>query len=242
MKVRLDRLLVERGFFESGEKARRAVMAGTVTVDGRRADKAGKAVDAGCALAVAAPAPFVGRGGEKLDAALKTFRVPVSGRHCLDLGASTGGFTDCLLKAGATSVIAVDVGRGQLDRRLREDPRVVVRERTNARYLSREDLPRDAELVTVDLSFISLDKVLPAISRLIVGGGDLVALVKPQFEAGRSEVQRGGVVRNGRVHARVVWHACLAAERCGLEIMGIAESPLTGPAGNREFFIHARKP
>lgn len=170
MKVRLDRLLVERGFFESGEKARRAVMAGTVTVDGRRADKAGKAVDAGCALAVAAPAPFVGRGGEKLDAALKTFRVPVSGRHCLDLGASTGGFTDCLLKAGATSVIAVDVGRGQLDRRLREDPRVVVRERTNARYLSREDLPRDAELVTVDLSFISLDKVLPAISRLIVGG------------------------------------------------------------------------
>ena len=185
MKVRLDRLLVERGFFESGEKARRAVMAGTVTVDGRRADKAGKAVDAGCALAVAAPAPFVGRGGEKLDAALKTFRVPVSGRHCLDLGASTGGFTDCLLKAGATSVIAVDVGRGQLDRRLREDPRVVVRERTNARYLSREDLPRDAELVTVDLSFISLDKVLPAISRLIVGGGDLVALVKPQFEAGR---------------------------------------------------------
>ncbi len=242
MKVRLDRLLVERGFFESGEKARRAVMAGAVTVDGRRADKAGRAVDAGCALAVAAPAPFVGRGGEKLDAALKAFRVPVSGRHCLDLGASTGGFTDCLLKAGAASVIAVDVGRGQLDRRLREDPRVEVRERTNARYLSREDLPREAELVTVDLSFISLDKVFPAISRLIARGGDLVALVKPQFEAGRSEVGRGGVVRDGRVHARVVWRACLTAEGCGLEVRGIAESPLVGPAGNREFFIHARKP
>lgn len=233
---------MERGFFESGERARRAVMAGAVSVDGRRADKPGKTVDRGCTLAVAAPARFVGRGGQKLAAALERFGVSAEGRHCLDIGASTGGFTDCLLQAGAASVTAVDVGRGQLDRRVRADPRVHVRERTNARYLAREELPHEAEVVTVDVSFISLDRVLPALARLMARGSDLVALVKPQFEAGRREVGRGGVVRDARVHARVIWRACLVAEGCGLEVRGITDSPLVGPAGNREFFIHARKP
>jgi 23S rRNA (cytidine1920-2'-O)/16S rRNA (cytidine1409-2'-O)-methyltransferase len=242
MKTRLDRLLVERGLFESGEKARRAVMAGMVSVDGARADKPGKSFDTGCGVSVAARERFVGRGGEKLAAALEKFRVPVAGRKCLDIGASTGGFTDCLLQAGAAAVTAVDVGRGQLALRLREDPRVTVRERTNARYLGREDLPHEAELVTVDVSFISLDRVVPALAGIMERGADMVALVKPQFEAGRREVGKGGVVRDGRIHTRVVWRACAMCEECGLEIRGIMESPLIGPAGNREFFIHARKP
>lgn len=242
MKTRLDKLLVERGFFESGEKARRAVMAGLVTVNGAPADKPGRAVDAGSVLAVAAPERFVGRGGEKLAAALERFCVRAAGRHCLDVGASTGGFTDCLLQAGAASVTAVDVGRGQLAARLRADPRVTARERVNARYLSRKDLPHEAELVTVDVSFISLGKVVPALAAIMSRGAEMVALVKPQFEAGRREVHRGGVVRDPRVHTRVIWQACAMVEECGLEVRGIMESPLLGPAGNREFFIHARKP
>lgn len=241
MKKRLDALLVERGLFESGEKARRAVMAGMVRVDGARADKPGRAVDAGCALSVEARERFVGRGGEKLVAALEKFRVDAAGRKCLDVGASTGGFTDCLLQAGAAAVAAVDVGHGQFAARLRGDPRVTLLERTNARYLRREDLPHEADLVTVDVSFISLDKVVPVLAGLMERGGDLVALVKPQFEAGRSEVRKGGVVRDRRVHTRVVWRACAMCEECGLEMRGVMESPLVGPAGNREFFIHARK-
>jgi 23S rRNA (cytidine1920-2'-O)/16S rRNA (cytidine1409-2'-O)-methyltransferase len=242
MKTRLDRLLVERGLFDSGEKARRAIMAGVVRVDGDAAAKPGKAVDPGCAIAVSAPQRFVGRGGEKLAAALERFDVVVAGRECLDVGASTGGFTDCLLQAGAAAVAAVDVGRGQLAARLRADPRVTVMDRVNARNLAREDLPHEAGLVTVDLSFISLDKVVPVLARIMPRGAEMLALVKPQFEAGRAEVRRGGVVRDSRVHTRLIWRACVMAEESGLEVRGIMESPLLGPAGNKEFFMYARKP
>ncbi|MDD5556235.1 MAG: TlyA family RNA methyltransferase [bacterium] len=239
MKVRLDRLLVDRGYFPSGEKARRAVMAGLVAVDGRIEGKPGRSVPAVAGIAVAAPPRYVGRGGEKLAAAVERFGVRVAGRRCLDIGASTGGFTDCLLQEGATAVVALDVGRGQLADRLRRDPRVVVMERTNARALSPGDLPYRPALVTVDVSFISLDRILPAVAGVLRRGGEIVALVKPQFEAGRAEVKRGGVVRDPLVHARVIWRVCDLFERSGFVVRGIMESPLRGPAGNREFFIHA---
>jgi len=240
-KVRLDRLLVERGFFPTGEKARRAIMAGEVRVDGQRADKPGKAVKSDCLISVLNRYHYVGRGGEKLAAALRTFGISVSKKKCLDIGASTGGFTDCLLRAGAAAVVAVDVGRGQLAQRLREDPRVTVLDRTNARYLAKSHLPYEPELVTIDVSFISLDKIIPAVLEIIGPEAELVALIKPQFEAGRKDVGRGGVVRDGRVHASVIWSVCEMCEANGLVIRGLMESPLRGPAGNKEFFVYAGK-
>jgi 23S rRNA (cytidine1920-2'-O)/16S rRNA (cytidine1409-2'-O)-methyltransferase len=240
-KVRLDRLLVERGFFPSGEKARRAVMAGEVRVDGRLEDKAGKAVKSNCLLSVLRRYHYVGRGGEKLAAALRTFGVSVSKKKCLDIGASTGGFTDCLLQAGAAAVVAVDVGHGQLAQRVREDPRVTLLDRTNARYLKRSHLPYEPELATIDVSFISLDKIIPAVVEIIGPGAVLVALIKPQFEAGRKDVGRGGVVRDGRVHTSVIWNVCEMCEANGLMVRGLMESPLRGPAGNKEFFVYAEK-
>ncbi len=240
-KLRLDRLLVERGFFPTGEKSRRAVMAGEVSVDGRRADKAGKAVKSDCLISVLNKHHYVGRGGDKLAAALRTFNISVSQKKCLDIGASTGGFTDCLLRAGAAAVVAVDVGRGQLAQRLCEDPRVVVLDRMNARYLTKGDLPYDPELVTIDVSFISLDKIVPAVTEIIGPGSELVALIKPQFEAGRKDVGHGGVVRNGRVHTSVIWNVCEMCEANGLLVHGLMESPLRGPAGNKEFFVYAKK-
>lgn len=238
-KVRLDRLLVEKGFFPSGEKARGAVMAGWVEVDGRIESKPGKAFPPGVGIRVSRGQAYVGRGGDKLASALERFGISVSGKRCLDIGSSTGGFTDCLLKAGAKCVVAVDVGYGQMEMRLREDPRVILMERTNARYLKRSDLPYEPDLVTVDVSFISLGKIIPVVERLSGKGAGLVALVKPQFEAGRKDVGRGGVVRDAGVHAAVLGRVCAVCKDCGFSVEGISESPLKGPAGNREFFIYA---
>jgi 23S rRNA (cytidine1920-2'-O)/16S rRNA (cytidine1409-2'-O)-methyltransferase len=237
-KRRLDLLLLERGLVDSQEKARAAVMAGSVLVDERQAVKPATLVDEGASLQLVAGAPYVSRGGEKLEHALDIFNIDVAGALAADIGASTGGFTDCLLQRGASRVYAIDVGRGQLDLRLRRDPRVAVMEGVNARYL--EGLPEPVDLVTVDVAFISLRQVLPAARRLLRPGGSIVALFKPQFEAVRREVGRGGVIRDPQMHARLIGRFALWCVRNGLRVLGLRASPLLGPAGNREFFFHLR--
>jgi len=235
-KIRLDALLVERGLAESREKAQRLVGAGQVRVRGAVASKPGQQVPADSAIEVDAPPRFVSRGGEKLDHALNFFGLSPAGRVCLDVGASTGGFTDCLLQHGAARVFAVDVGRGQLHWRLRNDPRVVVLEKVNARYLSAEQIPEPVDFITVDVSFISLTKVLPAAIQLSRAGAAAVTLIKPQFEAGRDQVGRGGVVRDPAVRAGVVAAIREFGERSlKMKWAGVCESPLRGPAGNIEF-------
>ena len=217
--------------------------AGKVRVGGAPATKPAHLVDPGQAVELVGPGPrFVGRGGEKLDAALERFAVPVSGRRALDAGASTGGFTDCLLQRGAAQVVAVDVGYGQLHERVRADPRVDVRERTNVRTLDREAIGGPVDLVVADLSFISLRAVLPALVRLVEPGGDLVLLVKPQFEAGRREASRGaGVVRDPDVWRRVLAEVASAVAEQRADRMGVMASPLIGADGNVEFLLHARR-
>ncbi len=240
---RLDRLLVSRGLFRSREQARRAVMAGAVAVDGRREDKPGRAVAEDAELELLAPRePFVSRGGRKLAAALDHFGVDPAGAVCLDVGASTGGFTDCLLQRGARRVYAVDVGYGQLDYKLRRDPRVVVMERVNARHLTADALPEPADLVTLDLSFISIVKVVPALLPHLAEGGRLLPLVKPQFEAGRAQVGRGGVVRDAAVRRSVVEERIADLAAMGLEARGSFESPVPGASGNVEFFVLFGRP
>jgi len=216
---------------------------GRVTVSGAIADKPARLVAPSDALAVRGPArPFVSRGGEKLAAALETFAVSVDGKRVLDAGASTGGFTDCVLQRGARQVMAVDVGYGQLHERLRADPRVVVRERTNVREIDADAIGGPVDVVVADLSFISLRTVVDALLDCAVPGGDLVLLVKPQFEAGRAEASKGrGVIRDAAVQARVVAEVCGALEARGAAIMGTMESPITGADGNVEFLVHARK-
>lgn len=240
-KARLDQLLVTRGLAQSRERARALILAGDVTVAGRPVTKAGTLVDDQATVNVrTADHPWVGRGGLKLDHALDAFHLDVNGRVALDVGASTGGFTDVLLQRGARHVIALDVGHGQLAWRLRTDARVTVVERLNARHLRREDLPPDlaaVDVVTIDVSFISLRHILPAIAPLIDPGGHIVALVKPQFEAGRDEVGKGGVITDEAVHARVVDEVTRAAGEVGLERLGLEPSPVAGVAGNREFFL-----
>jgi 23S rRNA (cytidine1920-2'-O)/16S rRNA (cytidine1409-2'-O)-methyltransferase len=237
-RVRLDALLVERGLVPNRERARRLVMAGDVLVDDRPVTKPGTTVAADAALRLRnAPSPYVSRGGEKLAGALDAFAVRVEGRLALDVGASTGGFTDCLLRRGAARVIAVDVGYGQLAWSLRKDPRVVVLERVNARTLAADDVPGTPELVTVDVSFISLALVLPAIARVVPPGGDVVALVKPQFEVGRDAVGKGGVVRDPAQRAAAVARVRAAAVDAGFVVRGEAESVLPGPKGNQEVFV-----
>ncbi len=228
-------LLVERGLMPSREKARAAVLAGQVLVDGQPVTKPGQLVDEGASLSVTTRPRFVSRGGEKLAGALAAFGLDVSGRVALDAGASTGGFTDCLLQAGAARVYAVDVGYGQLDYRLRTDPRVVVMERTNLRHLT--GLPEPVDIATLDLSFISLTKVLEPVRRLLRPGGLVVALVKPQFEARPEEVGRGGVVRDPLVHAAVLGRVVAWAVRHGFRVRGLTTSPVRGADGNREFFL-----
>jgi 23S rRNA (cytidine1920-2'-O)/16S rRNA (cytidine1409-2'-O)-methyltransferase len=241
MKLRLDRLLVLRGLAPTREKAQAMILAGAVTVDGRPAAKAGAPVAEDADVAVAGPPhPFVSRGGVKLAAALDAFGLDPRGRVCLDVGASTGGFTDCLLQRGAARVYAVDVGYGQLDARLRADPRVAVREKVNARALSREDVPERIALAAIDVSFISLRLVLPAVAALVAPGGAIVALVKPQFEAGRGEVPRGGVVRDEAVRRRVVEEVAAAGRSLGLEVAGSVPSPIRGARGNEEFLLGFR--
>jgi 23S rRNA (cytidine1920-2'-O)/16S rRNA (cytidine1409-2'-O)-methyltransferase len=239
-RQRIDTVLVSRGLAESREKARVMVMEGTVIADKRTVIKPSALVREDVDLELVAGSAYVGRGGLKLEGALKEFELDVSGRAVLDVGASTGGFTDCLLKHGVGKVYAVDVGYGQLDYRLRNDPRVVVMERVNARYPFR--LPEMVDLATLDLSFISLQKVVPNVSGMVRGGGRLLALVKPQFEAGRREVGRGGVVKDPLVHASVLGRfLCWAVDR-GFGLEGLVASPLRGADGNREFFVLLRNP
>jgi 23S rRNA (cytidine1920-2'-O)/16S rRNA (cytidine1409-2'-O)-methyltransferase len=235
--VRLDQLLVERGLFDSRERARRAVMAGLVEVDGRRIDKPGTAVRPEVVVAVAGPAePFASRAGRKLAAALDHFVLDPTGLACLDVGASTGGFTDCLLQRGARAVTAVDVGYGLLDLRLRNDPRVTVVERVNARYLAADAFEHRFDLVVVDLSFISVIKVAPALVSHIADGGWLLVLIKPQFEVGRGAVGKGGIVRDEAVRTAVIGERARELSTPGLELVGTYDSPVTGAEGNREAF------
>ena len=234
---------MQRGLAASRERASALILSGVVLVNGQPAQKAGTPVAEDADIALKAPDhPYVGRGGIKLAHALDTFAIKVDGREALDIGASTGGFTDVLLKRGARRVVAFDVGHGQLDWGLRNDPRVVVIERANARTLEPKDLPALVDIVTIDVSFISLRHIFPRVPALLCDGADVVALVKPQFEAGRAEVGRKGVIRDPIVQARVVEAAAHAAAEVGLVRAAMTESPITGDTGNREFFLHLRHP
>jgi 23S rRNA (cytidine1920-2'-O)/16S rRNA (cytidine1409-2'-O)-methyltransferase len=241
-KERLDKILVDRGLVQSRERARALIMAGTVVVADHVADKAGMmiAIDSDIRLK-GEVLPFVSRGGLKLQKALDEFGIDVTGLAVLDVGASTGGFTDCLLQRGAHKVFAVDVGYGQLAWKLRQDDRVVNLEKTNIRFLTPDRLPETPDMAVIDASFISLDKVLPNTIRLIRDDGAIVALIKPQFEVGRGEVGRGGVVRDEAKHQAVISSILTLAERLGLAVKGVTESPIRGPKGNREFLIYLLK-
>jgi 23S rRNA (cytidine1920-2'-O)/16S rRNA (cytidine1409-2'-O)-methyltransferase len=242
-RERIDKLLIERGSAASRERARALIMAGAVRVGDTVVDKPGTLVAADATIAVSgSDIPYVSRGGVKLAGALDVLGIEVGERGVLDAGASTGGFTDCLLQRGARAVIAVDVGYGQLAWSLRGDPRVTVRERLNVRHLTAPDLPAVPDLAVVDVSFISLRLVLPAIAAVLAPGGVIVALVKPQFEVGKGEVGGGGVVRDPAQHAAVVAAVRTCGEGLGLIYLGECPSTLLGPKGNREFFLWLRKP
>ena len=240
-RARLDELLVERGLARTRAEAGRLILAGRVRVAGGRGDKAGRLVRRSAEIELVRASPFVSRGGEKLAPALDAFGVAPEGRVCLDVGASTGGFTDCLLKRGARRVYAVDVGRGQLDARLGADTRVAVLDGVNARYLGASQLGEPVALATVDVSFISAEKILPALLTCLAPSGEVVLLVKPQFEVGRGQVGKGGVVRDARLHAAVVLRVARTAAELGLRPCAVCASPLRGPKGNREFFLHLRR-
>jgi 23S rRNA (cytidine1920-2'-O)/16S rRNA (cytidine1409-2'-O)-methyltransferase len=237
-RQRLDLLLVERQLVGSREEGRRKILAGEVLVNDQTIAKAGSLIESGAQIRVKAASPYVSRGGLKLEKALDEFAIDVSGKTALDVGASTGGFTDCLLAHGAAKVFTVDVGYGQLDWKLRNDPRVVVIEKTNIRYLEPKALPDPVELATIDVSFISLKLVLPRVKAFLSERGEIVALIKPQFEVGKGKVGKGGVVRSAEEQARVIEEIKDAAPGFGYKVRGVTESPLLGPAGNREFFIH----
>ena len=240
LRLRLDQLVVDKGLAPSRERARALILAGQVTVDARPVTKAGTAILADAYVALVAPDhPYVGRGGVKLAHALDTFAISVNGREALDIGASTGGFTDALLQRGAARVVALDVGHGQFDWSLRNDPRVVVVEHFNARMLVPADLSVPVDVVVIDVSFISLKQILPVVPPLLRPGADVVALVKPQFEAGRAEVRKG-IIREPAVHARVLDEVAAAAAGVGLTSVGSTPSPITGAKGNQEFFLHFR--
>ena len=235
-KMRLDVLLVERGLEESRQRAQAVIMSGQVYVEGRRMDKPGASVAEGAAVEIRGDKlPYVSRGGLKLEKALRVFPLTLEGAVCADIGASTGGFSDCMLQSGAAMVYAVDVGWGQLAWKLRTDPRVVCLERTNARYLSREQIPEPLRFASVDVSFISLKLILPPLAALLEEGGQAVCLVKPQFEAGREKVGKKGVVRDPAVHQEVLEHFLDHAREAGLAVLGLSYSPIRGPEGNIEF-------
>lgn len=242
-RTRLDKLVVERGLAGTREKAQALILAGQIRVNGRPAAKAGALVPLDARLElVGTPPRYVSRGGSKLEGALEDFGLDPGGTVCLDIGASTGGFTDCLLQHGARTVFAVDVGRGQLDWALRRDPRVVVREGKNARYLEREDLGEPVDLVTIDVAFISVEKILPAAIACTRPRGELLILIKPQFELSPREVGKGGIVRDPALQQKAVEKVKRAAETLSLELIGVEESRLPGAEGNREFFLYARLP
>lgn len=249
-KKRLDQLLVEREIFPSRSRAQAAIMAGQVFVNGQKIDKAGTRIDEKAQIEIRGEAlPYVSRGGLKLEKALKEFKVKVKDRICIDVGASTGGFTDCLLQHGAQKVYAVDVGYGQLAWKLRQDPRVIVIERTNIRYLTLDEfmkkIPssefRIPNFAIIDVSFISLSKVLPAVYNLLSDKAEVIALIKPQFEARREQVGKGGIVKDEKVHQEVIEKVKAEAEAIGFEAKGVIQSPITGADGNVEFFVYLLK-
>ena len=237
-KERLDILLVEKGIFPTREKAKSAIMAGEVLVEGERVNKSGQRIKAESNISVIKEeAAYVSRGGEKLEKAIKVFNINVKGKRVIDVGASTGGFTDCLLKFGAKKVYCIDVGYGQLAWKLQKDNRVVVIDRTNIRYLTADKFDDLFELATIDVSFISLDKVLPAVYSLIKERGEIVALIKPQFEAGREFIQKGGLVKKAEVHQMVIERVGEKAQKIGFGIQGLTFSPLKKASGNIEYLI-----
>jgi 23S rRNA (cytidine1920-2'-O)/16S rRNA (cytidine1409-2'-O)-methyltransferase len=240
-KTRLDSLLVSRDLVPSRERARALILGGQVKVDGTVVAKAGEAVPDDAQIEIATPDhPYVGRGGIKLAHALDVFGIEVVGRKALDVGASTGGFTDVLLQRGATIVVAVDVGHGQLDWKLRNDPRVIVREGVNARRLSARDVPHPIEIATIDVAFISLRHILPSLPSFLTPAADVVALVKPQFEAGRLQVGKHGLVTDPAVHEAVLARVTAEAQSNRLIRVGMTPSPITGATGNKEFFLHLK--
>ena len=241
-KTRLDVLLTERGLWESRQKAQATIMAGLVFVDGQRADKPGTPVAEDASVEVRGHAlRYVSRGGLKLEKAMQTFPITLEGKVCADIGASTGGFTDCMLQNGAAKVYAVDVGYGQLDWKLRSDERVVCLERTNARYLTREQIPEELDFASIDVSFISLKLIFPALYAPLGGGGELAGRGKPQFEAGREKVGKKGVVRDPKVHLEVLENFLTHAKENDFTVLGITYSPIRGPEGNIEYLGYLRK-
>ncbi len=242
-RQRVDKLVVERGMVPTREKAKRLILAGELLVDDAPVDKPGAVVAEGAELRWRRPPKtFVGRGGEKLAGALDALTLDVTGLHVLDIGASTGGFTDCLLKRGASEVTALDVGRAQLDWKIYSDPRVHVRDEVNARYLTAEDFPEPFALVTIDVSFISLTKVLPALKAILKPGGHILMLVKPQFELSPSEIERGGLVRDPNKHEKAVSSVKVTVFKLGLKVLAVTPSVLQGADGNQEFFLLAKAP
>lgn len=242
MKKRIDVLLFERGLAPSREKARTLIMAGSVYVNNQKFDKPGDTVSDDAEIEVrGSTLKYVSRGGLKLEKAMQLFPIDLNGKICMDIGASTGGFTDCMLQNGAQKVYSVDVGYGQLAWQLRQDPRVVNLERTNARYLTREQVPEEIDFFSVDVSFISLRIILPAVRPLLMDGGQAVCLIKPQFEAGREKVGKKGVVRDRAVHEEVVETICRFAVENGYSVLGLTFSPVKGPEGNIEYLVYLEK-
>jgi len=240
-KERLDTLLVEKGFFESREKAKGAIMAGLVFIDNQKIDKPGTKVNKeGVILVKGNPIPYVSRGGLKLEKAMKQFDIDLNHKVCMDIGASTGGFTDCMLQSGASKVYSIDVGYGQLDWKLRQDPRVVTMERTNIRYVTLEHIGQQADFASIDVSFISLKLVFPVLKQLLRLDGEIVALVKPQFEAGKENVGKKGVVRDISVHKNVALDIINFATQIGLQIINFTYSPIKGPEGNIEYLLYMK--
>ncbi|MCC6538170.1 MAG: TlyA family RNA methyltransferase [Bryobacterales bacterium] len=238
-KARLDQLLVDRGLAESRERAKALILAGEVTVNGQRSDKPGHTIAADARVDVAARPPYVSRGGFKLAAALDHWRIDPVGRICFDAGASTGGFTDCLLQRGAAKVYAFDVGTAQLDWKIRSDARVVAREGINLRHLTRADVPDAISLAVCDVSFISATLILPTLAAILEPAGEMVVLVKPQFEAGRGQVGKGGIVKDPALHAAACQRVREAAVALGFARTDLMESPILGAEGNREFLLYA---
>ncbi|MGZ3569155.1 MAG: TlyA family RNA methyltransferase [Thermodesulfobacteriota bacterium] len=241
-KERLDKLLVEKGITSTREKARALIMAGKVAVEGKRIDKPGTNIDPEALIQLKGEtSPYVSRGGEKLEGALKAFDINPKALVVMDIGASTGGFTDCVLQNGARKVYAVDVGYGQLAWKLREDPRVVNLERKNVRYLQKEEIEEEIDLILIDTSFISIEKFIPHLLGFLKNGGAILSLIKPQFEVGKGEVGKGGVVRDTMLHQKVIDRISNFCRELKLKVIGVTESPLLGPKGNKEFFIYLRK-
>lgn len=242
MKERLDVLLVRQGLAASREKAKAVIMAGNVLVNGQREDKAGTMIDEKAEITVKGKQlAYVSRGGLKLEKAMKHFSLTLEGKVCMDVGASTGGFTDCMLQNGAVKVYSVDVGHGQLAWKLRNDERVVCMEKTNMRYVTADDIEELAQFVSIDVSFISLKKILPAVRRILVDGGEVVALIKPQFEAGREKVGKKGVVRDQKVHEEVIAMITEFAMDNSFKLLHLDYSPIKGPEGNIEYLLHMKK-